>query len=76
MGLGLSNASLLLVLLLSSGSAFAADARRVVTGDVIANRTVTLATRIMGRITRIHATEGDRVVKGQVDRYRAWFQEC
>ena len=66
MGLGLSNASLLLVLLLSSGSAFAADARRVVTGDVIANRTVTLATRIMGRITRIHATEGDRVVKGQV----------
>jgi RND family efflux transporter MFP subunit len=34
---------------------------RIVTGDVIANRTVTLATRIMGRITNVHAEEGDSV---------------
>jgi RND family efflux transporter MFP subunit len=66
MGLTLSNAGLLMVLVLSSGPALAAEAGRVVTGNVIANRTVTLATRIMGRITRIHATEGDQVVEGQV----------
>lgn len=39
---------------------------RIVTGDVIANRSVTLATRIMGRITRINASEGDRVKDGAV----------
>ncbi len=39
---------------------------RIVTGDVIANRTVTLASRIMGRITSAHAEEGDRVSAGQV----------
>ncbi len=38
---------------------------RIVTGDVVANRTVTLATRIMGRITQVHAEEGDAV---QVDK--------
>ncbi len=44
----------------------AASPSRIVTGDVIANRSVTLATRIMGRITKINATEGDRVESGQV----------
>ncbi len=44
----------------------AASPARIVTGDVIANRSVTLATRIMGRITRINAAEGDRVESGQV----------
>lgn len=44
----------------------AASQARIVTGDVIANRSVTLATRIMGRITRIHAAEGDRISGGQV----------
>lgn len=39
---------------------------RIVTGDVIANRSVTLATRIMGRITRINASEGDRIKDGAV----------
>lgn len=39
---------------------------RIVTGDVIANRAVTLATRIMGRITTVHAEEGDTVKAGQV----------
>jgi len=39
---------------------------RIVTGDVIANRTVTLATRIMGRVTMVHAEEGDRIKAGQV----------
>ena len=39
---------------------------RIVTGDVIANRTVTLATRIMGRITVVHAEEGEMVKAGQV----------
>ncbi len=46
--------------------AASAASTRIVTGDVIANRSVTLATRIMGRITRIHATEGDAVDGGQV----------
>ena len=39
---------------------------RIVTGNVVANRTVTLATRIMGRITQVHAEEGDLVSTGQV----------
>ena len=47
-------------------SAVAAAGDRIVTGDVIANRSVTLATRIMGRITRVHALEGDRVKGDQV----------
>lgn len=59
-------AGLLLLLYISSGSAMAGPTTRVVTGDVIANRSVILATRIMGRITRVHATEGDRVSGGQV----------
>ncbi len=44
----------------------AAPSARIVTGDVIANRTVTLATRIMGRITHVYATEGDPVSADQV----------
>lgn len=59
-------AGLLLLLYIPTGSTMAAPATRVVTGDVIANRSVILATRIMGRITRIHAAEGDRVTGGQV----------
>jgi RND family efflux transporter MFP subunit len=39
---------------------------RVVTGNIIANRTVTLATRIMGRITHVYAEEGDQVNDGQI----------
>lgn len=39
---------------------------RIVTGNVVANRTVTLATRIMGRITQVHAEEGEMVSTGQV----------
>ena len=62
----LSNAGLLLLLVLFSGPAPAAEAARVVTGNVIANRTVVLATRIMGRITRVHASEGDKVTENQV----------
>lgn len=48
------------------GTAQAESTSTLVTGDVIANRTVTLATRIMGRITRVHALEGDAVNAGQV----------
>jgi len=59
-------AYLLLISLPVSDLANAAASARIVTGDVIANRTVTLATRIMGRITRVHATEGDAVNSGQV----------
>ena len=44
----------------------AASSERIVTGNVIANRSVTLATRIMGRITRVHASEGDKLTSGQV----------
>ena len=44
----------------------AESSSRVVTGDVIANRTVTLSTRIMGRVTAVHAEEGDAVKAGQV----------
>jgi RND family efflux transporter MFP subunit len=57
----------LLIALVSIGSpAGAASTARIVTGDVIANRSVTLATRIMGRITRVNATEGEAVKSGQV----------
>lgn len=60
-----------LVLLLSlyaltPGVTNAAPSVKIVTGEVIANRTVTLATRIMGRITRVYATEGDSISAGQV----------
>jgi len=66
MRLSIAHAGWLLFLSLSCGSASAAPATRIVTGDVIANRSVTLATRIMGRIIRVHATEGDQVSGGQV----------
>ncbi len=46
--------------------AVAESTSRIVTGDVIANRSVTLATRIMGRITVVHAEEGDVVAAGSV----------
>lgn len=62
----LSFAGLWLFLCITSDLVLAAPAARVVTGDVIAIRSVTLATRIMGRITRVHATEGDKVDGGQV----------
>lgn len=55
-----------LMLMLSAAPQGAASPTRIVTGDVIANRSVTLATRIMGRITQINATEGDRIESGQV----------
>ncbi len=64
MRLSLLIAALLFPLL--SESLYAASPARIVTGDVIANRSVTLATRIMGRITRVNATEGDKVESGQV----------
>lgn len=54
------------MLMLSAAPQGAASPTRIVTGDVIANRSVTLATRIMGRITQINATEGDRIESGQV----------
>lgn len=56
----------LFVSLLMPGFVDAASSARVVTGDVIANRSVTLATRIMGRITHVHAIEGDAVSDGLV----------
>ena len=56
----------LFVSLLMPGPSNAASSARIVTGDVIANRSVTLATRIVGRITRVHASEGDVVSDGQV----------
>ncbi len=43
--------------------AVAQDAGRIITGDVVANRSVTLASRIMGRVTAIHAEESDAVSK-------------
>ena len=55
---------LMAAMLPESGRAEASS--RVLTGDVIANRTVTLATRIMGRITTVHAQEGESVSAGQV----------
>jgi len=45
---------------------WAESSSRIVTGDVIANRSVVLSTRIMGRITRVHAEEGDAVRAGQI----------
>lgn len=57
---------ILLSLLILLTPAFAASSGRIVTGDVIANRSVTLATRIMGRITQVNASEGDAVKTGQV----------
>lgn len=61
--------SLVFILTLSMLTFEAANAEsstRIVTGDVIANRTVTLATRIMGRITQVHASEGDSINADQV----------
>ncbi len=43
--------------------AYGADSPRIVTGEVIANRSVTLATRIVGRINQVHASEGDEVTR-------------
>ena len=59
-------AGLMLLPMLTSTPVDAASSERIVTGNIIANRSVTLATRIMGRITRVHATEGDKLVSGQV----------
>ena len=56
----------LVVAVLPPQVAQAESQSRIVTGDVIANRTVTLATRIMGRITTVHAEEGETVKAGQV----------
>ncbi len=57
----------MLAVLLPVGTFVGADSgARIVTGDVVANRSVTLATRIMGRITRVNALEGDRIRNGQV----------
>jgi len=59
-------ACLMLQFILVPATLNAASSERVVTGNVIANRSVTLATRIMGRITQVHATEGDKLTRGQV----------
>ena len=59
-------ACLMLQPMLMAASLDAASSERIVTGNVMANRSVTLATRIMGRITRVHATEGDKLTSGQV----------
>ena len=56
----------LIVALLLSTEAGADTASRVVTGDVIANRSVTLATRVMGRVTAVHAEEGDSLEAGTI----------
>lgn len=56
----------LLLSVLGSEMSSAASTTRIVTGDVIANRSVTLATRIMGRITQVSVSEGDTVKSGQV----------
>lgn len=56
----------LVIAMISAQAVRAEPLSRVVTGDVIANRTVTLGTRIMGRITTIHAEEGDTVSAEQV----------
>jgi HlyD family secretion protein len=52
-----------LLLLAITTSAVSADSPRIVTGEVIANRSVTLATRIVGRITQVHASESDAVTR-------------
>ena len=59
-------ACLMLQPMLVAASLDAASSERIVTGNVMANRSVTLATRIMGRITRVHAAEGDKLTGGQV----------
>ncbi len=59
-------ACLMLLPMLMPAPLDAASSERIVTGNVIANRSVTLATRIMGRITRVYATEGDKLTSGQV----------
>ena len=59
-------ACLMLQPMLMAASLDAASSERIVTGNVMANRSVTLATRIMGRITRVHAAEGDKLTSGQV----------
>lgn len=43
--------------------AYGADSPRIVTREVIANRSVTLATRIVGRIDQVHASEGNEVTR-------------
>ena len=50
-----------LFLLAITTGALGADSPRIDTGEVIANRSVTLATRIVGRITQVHASESDEV---------------
>lgn len=57
---------LLLSLLILLTPVSAASSGRIVTGDVIANRSVTLSTRIMGRITQVNASDGEQVKSGQV----------
>ena len=57
---------ILLLTLVSAPLAQAASNARIVTGDVVANRTVTLASRIMGRINAILAEEGEPIREGQV----------
>ena len=64
-GFALFTALLALALALPA-SATAETSSRVATGTVIANRTVMLSTRIVGRIIRVHAEAGDTVSEGQV----------
>jgi RND family efflux transporter MFP subunit len=52
-----------LFLLVITTGALGADSPRIVTGEVIANRSVTLATRIVGRITQVHVSESDEVAR-------------
>jgi len=59
-------AGLMLLPMLISAPVNAASSERIVTGNVIANRSVTLATRIMGRIIQVHASEGDKLTSGQI----------
>ena len=66
MKLSIALAGLLLLPILAPCASVAAATPRIVTGDVIANRTVALSTRIMGRITQVHAKEGDAVASGKV----------
>jgi len=66
MKLSIAVAGLLLFPILSPGISVAASTPRIVIGDVIANRTVALSTRIMGRITQVHAKEGDAISSGKV----------
>lgn len=47
-------------------SPFISASSIIITGNISANREVVLSTRIMGRITNVHAEEGDRVELGQV----------